>query len=347
MALGGLFSCIAQQLRVNIEFNEPYKITHSHSKYPHEPSRLPANRLTLKLTDLNADEKRNLIFQLHVPKVDNQQNTEMASQQIMSQDEQPSSDEHSIGKDKFVSSKAVYMHRSLLGQVTVIYVEPNSEQTITTSPVSFQLIRTAQPAADLLQVNYTLDIQRNRVETAREIKRAMDESNYQGSLAILKAQVEKIKSSVSGQDPFCQLLIKDLEYRYPSERDYRSSHFNNYMQHSSERGTYAPMGNISSVQYQQQAQQQQVVHFLQQQPPRQPTTRMPYLQCPPIYPQQQQPPPYTQQQQPPPYLQPPQLFPYAQQQQQQPPPYAQQQQLPPNTPQQPQQQSTPKKTKFA
>jgi hypothetical protein len=177
------------------------------------------------------------------------------------------------------------MHRYLLGQATVTYVEPNSGQTITTTPVSFQLIRTAQPADDLLQVNYTLDIQRNRVETAREIKRAMDENNYRRSLAILKAQVEKIKSSVSSQDPFCQLLIKDLEYGYPSERAYRSSHHNTYMQHSSERGTYAPTTTFSSAQYVCSSQQRRVAHFQQQQQP-------------PPYVQQQQAPPYVQQQQP-------------------------------------------------
>ena len=216
------------------------------------------------------------------------------------------------------------MYRYLLGQVTITYVEPNNGQTITTTPVSFKLVRTAQPTADLLQVNYTLDVQRNRVETAREIKRAMDENNYQRSLAILKAQVQKIKSSVSAADPFCQLLIKDLEYRYPSERDYRASHSNSYMQHSSERGTYAAIGNISSAMYQQPIQQQQAAHFMQQQLPQQQTIRQSYRQHQSIY-SQQQPPPYTQQQQPPPYLHQPQLFPYVQQQQQ-PPPYMQQQQ---------------------
>jgi hypothetical protein len=105
MALGGLFSCIAQQLRVDIEFNGQYKITHVHSKYQHEPKKLPSKTVTFKLNDLNADEKRNLIFQLHVPKVDNNQNIEMASQQIMSQDEQPLFDEHTIGKDEFFSLK--------------------------------------------------------------------------------------------------------------------------------------------------------------------------------------------------------------------------------------------------
>ena len=90
MTLGGLFSCIAQQLHVNVEFNGSYKITHSHSKYSHEPQQLSSNKLTWKLTDLNADEKRNIIFQLHVPKVDVQQIT--------------SQDEHTIGKHKLLLS---------------------------------------------------------------------------------------------------------------------------------------------------------------------------------------------------------------------------------------------------
>ncbi|CAF0860983.1 unnamed protein product [Adineta steineri] len=241
MALGGLFSCVAQQLRVDIEFNGEYRITHVHSKYQHEPKQLPAKNITFKLHDLNADEKRNLVFQLHVPKLNTSQNIEMTSQETTLQDEQT------------------------IGQVTVTYVEPNSRQTITTTPVSFQLIRTAQPTADQLQVNYELDIQRNRVETAREIKRAMDTNNYQQSLAILKAQVDKVKASVSSQSPFCQLLIRDLEYRYPSERAYRSSHHNTYMQHASERGTYAPTTSFSSAQYLNISQQQQVIQFQQHQ----------------------------------------------------------------------------------
>jgi hypothetical protein len=101
MALGGLFSCVAQQLRVDIEFNGQYKITHTHSKYQHEPTQLPSKKITFKLNDLNAEEKRNLVFQLHVPKVDNNQDVEMASQQAMSQDEQPLVDEQNIGEEDF------------------------------------------------------------------------------------------------------------------------------------------------------------------------------------------------------------------------------------------------------
>ncbi|CAF4662736.1 unnamed protein product, partial [Rotaria magnacalcarata] len=54
----------------------------------------------------------------------------------------------------------------------------------------------------------------------------MDEQDYGRSLELLKAQVKNIKSSVSGEDPFCQQLIKDLEYRYPNEHAYRSTNYN-------------------------------------------------------------------------------------------------------------------------
>jgi hypothetical protein len=68
-ALGGLFTCIAKQLRVKIEFNDDYQITHTHTTYQCEPKTLPSRQITFKMTDLNADESRNLVFQLHIPKL--------------------------------------------------------------------------------------------------------------------------------------------------------------------------------------------------------------------------------------------------------------------------------------
>ena len=68
-ALGGLFTCIAKQLRIKVEFNDDYKITHTHTTYNYEPKALPNRQVTFRMTDLNADESRNLIFQVHVPKI--------------------------------------------------------------------------------------------------------------------------------------------------------------------------------------------------------------------------------------------------------------------------------------
>lgn len=78
-------SCIAKQIRVNIEFNGEYQVTHIHSKYKHEPDQLPSSKITYILNDLNADEQRNLVFQLHVPKINTEQSIDMLSQDLMSQ----------------------------------------------------------------------------------------------------------------------------------------------------------------------------------------------------------------------------------------------------------------------
>jgi hypothetical protein len=83
--IGGLLSCVAKQIRVNIEFNGEYQVTHVHSKYKHQPDQLPTSKLTWMLKDLNADEQRNLVFQLHVPKINIEQSVDMLSQEAMSQ----------------------------------------------------------------------------------------------------------------------------------------------------------------------------------------------------------------------------------------------------------------------
>lgn len=87
MALGGLFTCVAQQIRVNIQFNDEYKVTNIHSKYDYEPKQLPSSQIIFKLNNLNADENRNLVFQLHVPKIEDQQTVEINTLQSMSQDQ--------------------------------------------------------------------------------------------------------------------------------------------------------------------------------------------------------------------------------------------------------------------
>ncbi|CAF4917625.1 unnamed protein product, partial [Rotaria sp. Silwood1] len=151
--------------------------------------------------------------------------------------------------------------RIILGHVSVTYIEPNSGNTLTTTPVPFHLVRDSSLSFKQLQVNYALDIQRNRVETAFVLRRAMNENNYRRSLHLLKAQVKKIQESVSAQDPFCQQLIKDLKHRYPSERDYRLSQSNAFIQHSSERSTYAPESTPSVLLYQSPQQRLEIIRF--------------------------------------------------------------------------------------
>ena len=68
-----------------------------------------------------------------------------------------------------------------MGHVSIIYVNRESSETLKTSPVPFHLIRSSQLPTDLLQINPTIDRQRNRVETTRALKRAMDEKDYKKS----------------------------------------------------------------------------------------------------------------------------------------------------------------------
>ena len=94
---------MAQNICVNIEFDGEYKVTHAHSKYKYEPEQLPSSKLTFKLNDLNADEKRNLVFQLVAPKIADEPSVEMASQEPMSQSQAPENEQsptenHVIGK---------------------------------------------------------------------------------------------------------------------------------------------------------------------------------------------------------------------------------------------------------
>jgi len=267
MALVGSFTCVAQQIRVNIQLDGEYTITNVHSKYQYEPEQLPSSQIIFKLNNLNADENRNLVFQLHVPKIEDEQTIEMNSLQPMSQD--PSENEQQIILNNHIIGKSNIYHLIiqinfiyfLLGHVSITYVEPNSNQTFDTESVPFHLVRVLNPSNEHLQINYTLDLQRNRVETAHVLKLAMEESDYKRSLALLKAQVEKIQASVSAEDPFCQSLIKDLQYHYPSEQEYRSCHHNAYMQHGSERGTYFPSSTTSTVGYQNDRQRRQAAHY--------------------------------------------------------------------------------------
>ena len=148
-----------------------------------------------------------------------------------------------------------------LGQVSISYIDPSNHRMFDVEPVPFHLIRVAQPSTEHLRVNYTLDIQRNRVETADVLKQAMEEHDYHQSLALLRGQVEKIEANVSAADPFCQNLIKDIQYHYPSEIEYRSCAHTMIIQHQTERGTYMPSSIISTSSYQNDHQRRLVPSF--------------------------------------------------------------------------------------
>lgn len=96
MTLAGLLSCMAQKIDVNLEFNGEYQITHFLSKYKYEPEQLPSAKISIKVPNLNADEKRNLVFRLLIPKINDIQDIEMASQSSMT-----TQDETTIEQNQF------------------------------------------------------------------------------------------------------------------------------------------------------------------------------------------------------------------------------------------------------
>lgn len=230
-------------------------MTNFHSAYTFTPAQLPSNTINVQLANLNADEQRNLVFRLAVPELNEENDVDMASsQQPMSQDattdEQASVDPSIIGKSSLNSNEQYSKTFSLcIGYVSMIYNDPICNRSVTTNPVPFRLLRLPEPSAEQLQVNALLDRQRNRVETVNALEQAMAESDFTRSREILQAQVERIKNSISAQDPFCQELIRDLQHSYPTENAYRSSHHNTYRCQQSERGTYFPASNTSSEAY--------------------------------------------------------------------------------------------------
>lgn len=128
----------------------------------------------------------------------------------------------------------------------------------------FRLLRIACPSSEHLQTNYTVDIQRNRVQTANILRLALRAPNYSKSMELRFYQINKIQASISAADPFCQNLIKDLQQSYDSHNEYRSTHYNIIMQHSSERGTYTSDSTSSTLDYQSHVQHLLATYFKNQ-----------------------------------------------------------------------------------
>lgn len=233
-SLGGLFTCVAKQMRIKLEFDGDYRITHAHTSYRYEPNQLPSRQVTIRMTDLNADERRNLVFQLHVPKSE-------------------PSDEHAIGKSTHQSVLNLIIQCLVCfeGRVSLEYVNTTTDQIVRTPPVAFTLARPNQidPQSPLLQVDCALDVQRNRAETSAVLKKAVEETDYKRAREMINAQLEKIRSSVSAADPLCQELIRDLEHKYTNQREFQSTMTNMYMQHGQERATYSTAATISTIGY--------------------------------------------------------------------------------------------------
>ncbi|CAF1267009.1 unnamed protein product [Didymodactylos carnosus] len=212
-ALGGLFTCIGQQLEVKIELDEDYKITEVLSTYPHT-NQLPNQTTTITLNDLNADEKRDLVFQIHVPKVEQEQ------------------------------------EQQAIGRVSLRYLDPGNRQQLNTESESFNLSRSRSPSD--IASNYALDVQRNRCYAARALKQAVKYANdneMEKAEKLLKDVIDKIKSSISVNDQLCQQLIEDLEHTYNDRVQFTSTMTNMHMQHGQQRATYSCGTTISAQGY--------------------------------------------------------------------------------------------------
>ena len=130
-------------------------------------------------------------------------------------------------------------------------MDPSTDRLISIPPVSFTLARPNQidPQSPLLQVNFALDIQRNRAETSEVLRKAVEERDYNRARQLINIQLEKIRSSVSAADPLCKELIRDLEYQYSSQHQFQTTMTNMYMQHGQERATYSTVTTISAGSY--------------------------------------------------------------------------------------------------
>lgn len=81
------------------------------------------------------------------------------------------------------------------------------------------------------------------------MRQAVNETDFARAREIINAQLAKIRSSVSVQDPFCQQLIRDLEYQYANQREFQTTMINMSLQHGQERATYATKNTCSSSRY--------------------------------------------------------------------------------------------------
>lgn len=138
-----------------------------------------------------------------------------------------------------------------LGCVSLIYTDAIHGREVQTPTVPFIFERPGQldPQSALRQVNYALDLQRNRAETSEILRRAVAMRNYAEAQQLINTQLAKIRASISAADPLCQQLIRDLEYRYQDHYQFQTTMTNMFMQHGQERATYSTATTLSANMY--------------------------------------------------------------------------------------------------
>jgi hypothetical protein len=81
------------------------------------------------------------------------------------------------------------------------------------------------------------------------LKQAVEEHDYNRAREMINTQLAKIRSSVSAEDPLCQQLIRDLEYRYSNQHEFRTIMTTMHTQHGQERATYSSATTCSTIGY--------------------------------------------------------------------------------------------------
>jgi len=172
--LGGLLSVVAQSIEVDIEAKTPHKVTKIHSRYT---SSLSSNGgANIKLPDLFADEKRDLMISFALP------NLTQASNGVQ------------------------------IAVANVSYMDPKHKEKIRLEPISFQIGRPENVKDG--GVNPELDVQHNRIATADAIEAAVkqaDSDNFAASKNLLQDAMLAVQNSISKNNPLCKELISDLQ----------------------------------------------------------------------------------------------------------------------------------------
>lgn len=141
------------------------------------------------------------------------------------------------------------------------YIDPMSGIEFNSKRVTFTLIRTNRMTLEYSKVDHLVDLHRNRLETAFILDQAVQEKNYQKSRDILTDQIRNIKKSVSFNDPFCQLLVEDLQQNHQTERDFRLLQRAASLKHYSERHTFSSRHDSSTFLYQSPSQRFEITRF--------------------------------------------------------------------------------------
>lgn len=182
--LGGLNSTVGQNLTLTVKGLNGVKIVKSLSAKYKVTGSLPGKEATLALGDIYSEESRDILFMALLPEVSPQESQEI-------------------------------IHFSLTYYNVVLLAEETAEC----------IVRVARPevaSKEAIIINVELDKQRNRlrvIEAMKESRAIADAGDLDKAKKNLDDTITNIGTSASGQDPFCQSLLKELSQCKDDMRD--------------------------------------------------------------------------------------------------------------------------------